>query len=251
MNSISYVVNALPEPALCLQAANALRDLCDANRLALAPHICAFAELHAGLTGIPVCIHCDQLFVGHSVNSHKSPFRTPRRARSCNRLLALSRHCRLRMKSLPLRLVLRLNTFQTNFTLWVQAIVSPVVQKLVEALNSSAHVRASSDNVSPLLKTLTDQLPEEARMVAILQLQTLTGVAKGLTRTADSLLVLDESPAEQAETDFVMHAREDIRMVKLREALFSAISTTVELWCTDASVSDVSILWPLPKPGNH
>ena len=54
MNAISYVVSALPEPLFCLPAANALRDLCDANRAALAPHIGAFAELHAGLTGIPV-----------------------------------------------------------------------------------------------------------------------------------------------------------------------------------------------------
>jgi hypothetical protein len=54
MNAISYVVAALPEPSLCLQAANALRDLCDANRAELAPHIGAFAELHAGLTGVPV-----------------------------------------------------------------------------------------------------------------------------------------------------------------------------------------------------
>jgi hypothetical protein len=62
MNAISYVVAALPEPTLCLLAANALRDLCDANRAALAPHIGAFAELHAGLNGIPVrrmrCIVC-------------------------------------------------------------------------------------------------------------------------------------------------------------------------------------------------
>jgi hypothetical protein len=131
--------------------------------------------------------------------------------------------------------------------------VSPVVQKLVEALNSSAHVRALSDSVPPTLKSTMDQLPEEARMVAILQLQTLTGVAKGLTRTADSLLVLDESPAEQGETDSVMRAREDIRMVKLREALFSTVTTTVELWCTDASVSDVSYFATpaLPNPANH
>lgn len=54
MNAITYVVAALPEPSLCLQAANALRDLCDSNRSALAPHIGAFAELHAGLTGVPV-----------------------------------------------------------------------------------------------------------------------------------------------------------------------------------------------------
>jgi hypothetical protein len=54
MNAVSYVVGALPEPMLCLPAANALRDLCDANRTALAPHIAAFAQLHANLANIPV-----------------------------------------------------------------------------------------------------------------------------------------------------------------------------------------------------
>lgn len=54
MSAITFVVAALPHPGLCLFAANALRDLCDANRTALAPHIAAFGELHAGLTGIPV-----------------------------------------------------------------------------------------------------------------------------------------------------------------------------------------------------
>ena len=57
MNAITYVVSALTDPHLCLFAANALRDLCDANRIALAPHVSAFGELHAGLTGIPVCPH--------------------------------------------------------------------------------------------------------------------------------------------------------------------------------------------------
>jgi hypothetical protein len=54
MNAITYVVGALHEPSLCLEAANALRDLCDTNRMALAPHIGAFAEVYAGLSGIPV-----------------------------------------------------------------------------------------------------------------------------------------------------------------------------------------------------
>jgi hypothetical protein len=54
MNAISYVVAALSEPSLCLEAANALRDVCDANRKTLAPHIDAFANIHVGLTDIPV-----------------------------------------------------------------------------------------------------------------------------------------------------------------------------------------------------
>jgi hypothetical protein len=56
MTSVSFVVGSLPEPLLCLQAANALRSLCDANRSFLAPHIDAFAQVHANLTGIPVSV---------------------------------------------------------------------------------------------------------------------------------------------------------------------------------------------------
>jgi hypothetical protein len=82
--------------------------------------------------------------------------------------------------------------------------------------------------------------------MTIVQLQTLTGVAKGLTRTADSLF-FDESPTEQLETGRMGRAREDPRMVKLRDAMFSGISTTLEYWSTDAAVSDVShtFLWQM------
>ena len=54
LNALKYVVSALTEPNLCLFAATALRDLCDANRTALAPHIAAFGELHAQVVNIPV-----------------------------------------------------------------------------------------------------------------------------------------------------------------------------------------------------
>lgn len=54
MGVVSYVVAALSEPSLCLPAANALKELCDANRLTLAPHLSAFGSLHAGLSSIPV-----------------------------------------------------------------------------------------------------------------------------------------------------------------------------------------------------
>jgi hypothetical protein len=56
MTVLGYVVAALTDPSLCLQAALALRNLCDANRKALAPQIGAFAELYAGLGSIPVCL---------------------------------------------------------------------------------------------------------------------------------------------------------------------------------------------------
>ncbi|KAH7882096.1 armadillo-type protein, partial [Phlebopus sp. FC_14] len=180
MNAISYVVAALPEPALCLPAANALRDLCDANRSALAPHIGAFAELHAGLTGIPDTEKSKVLQSIASVIQALPP-----------------------EEEIPP----------------VLAIVSPVVEQLVHALHSS-------------------QVSEEARALAIVQLQTLSGVAKGLTRTVDTLLILDETPAERAELDRLHVARGDYRMVKLREDLFAAVRSTVELWSTDASISD-------------
>ncbi|OCB89261.1 ARM repeat-containing protein [Sanghuangporus baumii] len=53
LTCLSYVAEALDEPALCLSAANALRDLCDANRTALAQHIVEFGQLHARLPSIP------------------------------------------------------------------------------------------------------------------------------------------------------------------------------------------------------
>lgn len=79
--------------------------------------------------------------------------------------------------------------------------------------------------------------------MAIVQLQTLSGVAKGLTRTADSLLIIDETPAERAEAERLRRARDEYRMVKLRESLFTAVRSAFELWSTDASVSDVSLFF--------
>lgn len=49
---ITYVVNALSEPALHHPAANALRDLCDANRTKLTAHIDAFGQLYANIGNI-------------------------------------------------------------------------------------------------------------------------------------------------------------------------------------------------------
>ncbi|KAL1943353.1 hypothetical protein VTO73DRAFT_4428 [Trametes versicolor] len=181
MSAITFVVAALPHPSLCLFAANALRDLCDANRTALAPHIAAFGELHAGLTGIPDTEKAKVLQSIASVIQALPP-----------------------VEEIPP----------------VEAIASPVVARLFEALQSAS------------------QLPDEARALAVQQLETLTGVARGLTRVTDSLLALDDSPEVQAAIGDMSRAREDDRVVKLREAILSAIRGTVELWSTDASVCD-------------
>ncbi len=85
--------------------------------------------------------------------------------------------------------------------------------------------------------------------MAILQLETLTSVARGLTRVTDSLLALDDSPDVHAAMDAMITAREDPRMAKLREGILSAIRSSVELWSTDATISDVRTLRPQSSIG--
>jgi len=89
------------------------------------------------------------------------------------------------------------------------------------------------------------QLPEDARHLAIQQLQALTGVAKGLTRASDSPLAIDDSAEALEETERLNRTREDARMAGLRNLLMQAITSTVEFWSTDASVGDVGALPPL------
>ena len=85
------------------------------------------------------------------------------------------------------------------------------------------------------------QLPEDARQLTIQQLQALTGVAKGLTRVSDSLPTIDGSAEALEETERLNRAREDARMAELRNLLMQAITSTIELWSTDASVGDVGV----------
>ena len=73
------------------------------------------------------------------------------------------------------------------------------------------------------------------------QLQALTGVAKGLTRISDSLLAIDDSAEALEEMERLTRARGDVRMTGLRDLLMQAITLTVELWSTDASVGDVGV----------
>lgn len=77
--------------------------------------------------------------------------------------------------------------------------------------------------------------------MTILHLETLSGVAKGLTRTFDSISVL-ESESElnvQAQAENIRLARDDPRATKLREVIFAAIRGVVELWSIDAGVGNV------------
>ena len=85
------------------------------------------------------------------------------------------------------------------------------------------------------------QLPDEIRVVITSQLQTLSGATKGLTRAQDLLLIVDELSEYRTEAERLPRARDNYRMVKVREDLFTTVRHTTKLWSTDAGVSDV---WP-------
>ena len=86
------------------------------------------------------------------------------------------------------------------------------------------------------------QLPEEARALAVQQLQTIAGVARGLTEMNDTLF-LEESPDAKGEAERMRRARDDPRVIQLRYGILDTVRRSAELWCTDATVSDVSSLW--------
>ncbi|KAF9471249.1 ARM repeat-containing protein [Pholiota conissans] len=178
---LTYVVSALPDPALSLSAATALRNLCEANRQALAVHIAAFGELHAGLSNIPDSEKSKVLQSIASVIQAMHP-----------------------NDEIPA----------------IEAIVNPIIQRLYETLQSS------------------NDLLDEARTSTILHLETLSGVAKGLTRSAEGLGALeDDADAGSNELEVVKAARQDPRAVALRENIFAVIRGVVERWSVDAAVS--------------
>ena len=78
-------------------------------------------------------------------------------------------------------------------------------------------------------------------MLVVQQLQIITGVAKGLTRTNEPLAAFDDSPVAKEESQRMSRAREDLRVVRLRKGIMEAVRKTVDMWCTDATVNDVSL----------
>lgn len=67
LDAVGYVVAALEEPGVCTDAARALKELCDANRVRLAPHIQSFGELHQRLPRIPVSLFVSFVLAGRDV----------------------------------------------------------------------------------------------------------------------------------------------------------------------------------------
>lgn len=185
MTVVGYVVAALPEPTLSLAAANALRELCDVNRTALAPHIAAFGELHAGLVNVA---DSERGKVLQSISSV--------------------------IQALP----------PEDEIPSLEAIVRPVVEKLSQTLQNAR------------------ELPEDSKSLAVIQIETLRGVAKGLTRTHDGMAAFEDSPDVQAEVDKMKRAREEPRMVRLRKDVLDVLFGVIDVWSTDMEVSSVSLL---------
>lgn len=78
-----------------------------------------------------------------------------------------------------------------------------------------------------------------ARDICVLQLETLTGIAKGLTRISafgDGLS--DEEPGDDKELQSIEAARQDPRMVQLRENILNAVRGCVDIF-RDAEIAQV------------
>lgn len=82
----------------------------------------------------------------------------------------------------------------------------------------------------------------EARSICILQLEALTGIAKGLTRISTfSDGLSDEGSDDEKEIQEIEAARQDPRMLQLRENILSAIRGCVEAF-HDAEIAQVGYL---------
>jgi hypothetical protein len=125
-----------------------------------------------------------------------------------------------------------------------------MVQKLAEAPMSSNMVRFSLFP-SHEHHLISSQLPDDIRALTVLQLKTLSGVAKGLTRSSvlsDGLtLGFDEDAGVQQELLEIKLARQDIKMVNLRQNILNVIRSCVELCGNDASVGQVRLFTLLPS----
>lgn len=88
----------------------------------------------------------------------------------------------------------------------------------------------------------------------MLQLQAITGCAKGLTRPSDVLFSYDENDTVvTAEMERLSRAREDSRIAGLREAIVQALQSLMLQWSTDATTADVGalLLYPIDVVTDH
>ncbi|KAH9966317.1 ARM repeat-containing protein [Lactifluus volemus] len=145
---------------------------------------------------------------------------------------------------LPAAIALRLSSVQDTEKAKVLQSISSVIQALPPEEEIAPVERSGECKISGHCTTSSGEIvacsphvvSEEGRALAIQQLQTLAGVAKGLTRTTDAA-GFENSPAAE-EVERMQRARDDNRMVRLREDMLNAIEGTVELWSMDAGISE-------------
>jgi hypothetical protein len=110
---------------------------------------------------------------------------------------------------------------------------------------------------TPILSTLSAALqftfppPAESRDLALAQILSLTAIAKGLAPADDFFLSLDsddglgESNGQNGESDEERKiregrmAREEPRLVEMRERLMECVGRMIEVWSEDAEVAGV------------
>jgi hypothetical protein len=97
-----------------------------------------------------------------------------------------------------------------------------------------------SQNCYPL--TCNQDL-DTARAAINQQLQTLTGVAKGLTKANDSFLALDldDDVETSVAAETMNRVRQDPQLIRLREELLACVREIFKSWSLDASISDVCV----------
>lgn len=82
------------------------------------------------------------------------------------------------------------------------------------------------------------QLPEEAKVLALQQILSLTAIARGLT-PSDDFDFDSEGEEEQHSKGETWQARMDPRLLDVRQRMLNAVASMVELWSSDSEVVDV------------
>ncbi|KAM6503852.1 hypothetical protein JOM56_000795 [Amanita muscaria] len=65
--------------------------------------------------------------------------------------------------------------------------------------------------------------------MAVLHLETLAGVARGLTRINEDVFDTDDDPVVKEELEKIQNARVDLRMIKIREDIYGILRSAGQL----------------------
>lgn len=211
--AVGYIVPALEEPMFATEAAKGLKRICDLCRTSLTGHIGELGRLYTNVA--------DKIEPEEKAKVLEAVISVVQALPPAEAVApVLVRRCPPSDR----------NAFDpdrrtSDIFLDSQSITSPIVEKLFEALSGAA------------------QLPEEARALAIQQLQSLTAIAKGLSPSDDFEADLDDAEEDPRRAS-TTQARNDMRMVHLRQRLLEAINEVARGWGTDVEVAAVRDLLP-------